>query len=112
MMKPYFDERMTRALQEYGNKSAGTLTSSVLADIIPGAYYSRIAVLFVKKGEHVWGKFNTEENILELAHTPDEGGEDLIDNAVAQTIRNGGDVFLLSSEEMPADSQVAAIFRY
>ncbi|HSF45411.1 MAG TPA: hypothetical protein VLA58_05350 [Chitinophagaceae bacterium] len=112
LMKPYFEERMTKALEDYGNKSAGDLTSSLLAEIIPGAYYSRIAVLFVKRGEHVWGKFNMEENILELAHTPDEGGEDLIDNAVTQTIRNGGEVFLLDGDKMPADSQMAAVFRY
>jgi hypothetical protein len=112
LMKPYFEERVNKALQEYGNKSSTGVTSSLVADIIPAAYYSRIAVLFVRRGEHVWGKFFPEDNLLELAHTPDEGGEDLIDNAVTQTILNGGEVFLLDGEQMPADSQVSAIFRF
>ncbi|MGI8633771.1 MAG: hypothetical protein ACR2KZ_00060 [Segetibacter sp.] len=44
--------------------------------------------------------------------TPNEGGEDLIDNAVEKTLANGGEVFLLDREKMPAKSQLAAIMRF
>jgi hypothetical protein len=112
IMKPYFDGKMNRALEDYGNLSGTDKTSSVVADIIPAAYYARISHLFVLKGEFIWGLFNEESNTLELNHSPDEGGEDLVDNAVVKTISNGGVVFLLDKEQMPVDSQMAAIFRY
>ncbi len=41
-----------------------------------------------------------------------ENAQDLIDNAVVKTLLNGGEVFLLERDKMPADSQLAAIFRY
>jgi hypothetical protein len=112
IMQPYFDKKLRNALEEYGKRSATPTSSDVLKEIIPAAYYARISHLFVQKGEHVWGSFHVDDNRLELDHSPDEGGEDLIDNAVEKTIINGGEVFLLDRDQMPADSKLAAIFRY
>jgi len=112
VMRPFFDENLRKALEEYGERSATETTSTVLAEIIPAAYYGRVAHLFVQVGEHVWGAFDPDKNRLELDHSPDEGGEDLIDNAVEKTIINGGEVFLMEKDKMPADSKMAAIFRY
>lgn len=112
VMKPYFDSSLNKALEDYGNLSGTDRTSSMIADIIPAAYYARISHLFVQKGEFIWGLFHEESSMLELNHSPDEGGEDLIDNVVVKTISNGGSVFLLEKDQMPANSKLAAIFRY
>ncbi|HEX8358378.1 MAG TPA: hypothetical protein VF610_13235, partial [Segetibacter sp.] len=112
IMKPYFEQRVNRALEIYGNQSATGLTSSIAADVIPAAYYAKISHLFVTKGEKIWGMFDDMSNELIFHDTPDEDGEDLIDNAVVQTLANGGEVFLLEKERMPADCQIAALMRY
>ncbi len=112
LMKPYFEQRVNKALETYMNNSATGLTSSIAADVIPAAYYSQVSHLFVTKGEHIWGTFDEMANELVFHDTPDEGGEDLIDNAVVKTLANGGEVFLLEKEKMPADCQVAALMRY
>ncbi|MDB5191130.1 MAG: hypothetical protein JWQ96_693 [Segetibacter sp.] len=112
VMKPYFAQRCTKALEMYGNKSATELTSSIVADVIPATYYGRVSHLFVQKGEHLWGTFDEMANEIKMHGSPDDGGEDLIDNAVVKTLSTGGEVFLLSKEEMPDDSPIAAIFRY
>jgi hypothetical protein len=112
IMEPYFQERTKKALELYGNQSATALTSSIPADVIPAAHYSRIWHLFVRKNEHIWGTFNEMENILNVHETKQEGDECLIDKAVIKTILNGGDVHFVSKEHMPAESVIAAVMRY
>jgi hypothetical protein len=112
LMKPYFEQRLTKALELYGNKSATQLTSSIAADVIPATYYGRVSHLFVCKGEKIWGTFDEMNSEIKFYDTPDEGGEDLLDNAVVKTLATGGEIFLLDKEQMPAESQVAALLRY
>ena len=40
------------------------------------------------------------------------GGEDLVNLAVAETLLHGGTVFPAASRELPAQSPMAAVFRY
>ena len=112
VMQPYFDQRVNKALELYMNNSANGRTSSIAADIIPGAYYSQISHLFVCRGEHIWGTFDEMTNELVFHNEPGNTGEDLLDNAVEKTLANGGEVFLLEKEKMPAETQLAAIMRY
>jgi release factor family 7 len=112
IMQPYFQQRINKALETYGNKSATPLTSSIKVDIIPAAYYGKIAQLFVAKGEHIWGMFDEMENKITYLNETDKNAQDLIDNTVVKTLVNGGEVFLLERNKMPAGSSLAAIFRY
>jgi len=112
IMKPYFEQRKSKALDLFMNNSGNGKTSSVAADVIPATYYSQVSHLFVTRGEHVWGRFDEMSNELQLKDAPEDGSEDLIDNAVVKTLTNGGEVFILDREEMPAETQIAALMRY
>lgn len=112
VMKPYFEQRLNKAVTLFSNQIATALTSSMAEGILPAAYYARVSHLFVCKGEHIWGAFDEASNTLMLHNSPDEGGEDLIDNAVVKTLANGGEVFLLEKDKMPVNSQMAALMRW
>jgi hypothetical protein len=112
IMEPYFRERLIKAKESYGNQSATALTSSIIEDIIPAAYYSRISQLFVQKDEHVWGKFDEQSNELAVHESQEADDDSLLDKAVLKTIMNGGEVFLVNSDDMPAPAKMAAIMRY
>src|SRR5205809_395866 len=75
-MEPYFQQRVNKAIEAYGNRSATQLTSSVKVDIIPAAYYGRIAQLFVAKDEHIWGRFDEMKNKITYLNKNDEGAQD------------------------------------
>lgn len=111
-IEPYFEEKINKAVDLYGNQSATGLTSSVLEDVIPAAHYGRVAQLFAVKGEHIWGSFDEMNNELVLHETQQEGDECLIDKSVIKTLLTGGEVFLIPAEKMPAPSQLAARMRY
>jgi hypothetical protein len=112
LMEPYFREPLRNALEGYGNQSATPLTSSVPTNIIPAAYYSRVAYLFVQTNSEIWGKFDEQKNSLKIHEQRMDGDENLIDKAIVRTILNGGEVHMVEKEDMPADSQMAAILRY
>jgi hypothetical protein len=112
VMKPYFDKKLLSALTDFGNKSATQLSSSFIENIIPAASFGRVAQLFVKKDAALWGIFNETTNELVLTSDLQEGAENLIQKAIVKTLQAGGDVFLVDAEQMPDNSELAAIFRY
>ena len=111
-MRSYFEQPLEKALTMYANQSATELTSSIPADLIPAAYYGRISHLFVTKASHIWGSFDENTSELNLTGQDNENAEDLLDETLIRTVQNGGEVFILDQERMPAQSPVAAIFRY
>ena len=109
---PYLQERETKALNTYANQSATGLTSSIVEDIIPAAYYGRVSQLFALKNEHIWGSFAEMNNQLTLHPSQEEADECMVDKAVIKTLMNGGEVFILPAEKMPGGSKLAALMRY
>jgi len=78
------------------------------AEIVAAAAAGRVAHLFVQSGATLPGHFDAPS--LTASHDAD-GPDDLIDCAIVETLRNGGDVFPLEGrggEEM----HLAASFRY
>ena len=111
-MEPYFQERVKKAKESYGNQSATALTSTTPEEIIPAAFYSRISQLFVQKNTEIWGTFDEQSNQLNIHKQQAQNDDSLVDKAVLKTIMNGGEVFMLEKEEMPAQVEMAAILRY
>lgn len=76
------------------------------ADIVTAAAAGRVAHLFVRKGASLPGRFDRQS----LAAEPDENGtDDLVDRAVVETLRNGGDVFPMQDR---GETRMAAAYRY
>lgn len=112
LVDSYFQQRTNQALENYGNHSAKETTSSIPADIIPAAFYSRVAHLFVQHNAKLWGLFDKDSEQLTVHEEQEAEDEDLIDKTIIETILHGGDVHMLPRERMPADSKIAALMRY
>lgn len=112
LMQPYFEQRLNKALELYGNQSATPLTSTIITDIIPAAHYGRVSHLFVVRNEQIWGTFDEQTSALEVQDESSGDNEDLLDKTVTSTLLTGGEVFFLDKEKIPAYSSMAAVFRY
>lgn len=110
-MQPWFREDEQQALELFGDLSSTSKSSSTPDEVISAAYYGRVSKLFVKKGVHLWGTFDEMKDKVAHLQKDDENAEDLVDNAVVQTILKGGEVYLLESD-MPGGAAMAATFRY
>ncbi|MFN7962951.1 MAG: hypothetical protein U0002_16935 [Thermoanaerobaculia bacterium] len=83
-----------------------------LGQILPAAAAGRVEVLFVHKNAERWGRFEHQEERVEihLAHRP--GDEELLEDAVWLTLETGGRVHVLDGQTMPEGRSAAAILRY
>lgn len=86
--------------------------SDELRDIVPAAVQGRVDSLFVALNEYSWGHYDPETNDVAY-HEPDQrNGEDLLDFAVVQTLRNGGSVYAVDAGDLPGETAIAAVLRY
>lgn len=109
---PYFKQAEKEALNEYGNKSKGDLSSTNVEEIITASLNKRIDKLFVNKNKQIWGRFNKEDNSFVINSEAKPEGEDLQNLAIINTIENKGYVYILDDDTMPDSRPIAALFRY
>jgi hypothetical protein len=112
VMEPYFQEKVNKAKETFGNQSATTLTTTVPEEIIPAAFYSRVSQLFVQKNTEIWGTFDEKSNHLFIHNEHQNNDDSLLDKAILKTMMNGGEVFILEKNEMPNGAEIAALMRY
>ena len=78
------------------------------ADIVTSAAAGRVAHLFARTGARLPGRFDSQS----LTAEPDEEGpDDLVDRAIVETLRNGGDIFPLG-DRGGEGTVLAAAYRY
>ncbi|WP_134090523.1 hypothetical protein [Olivibacter sp. XZL3] len=112
IMLPYLQKPAKDALTNYFNNLGGGTSCEDIAKIVMASHMGQVQDLFVKEHSHVWGKSDVARNQVTV-HTEREQGDDcLINEAVSQTIRNRGNIYVLSEEEMPQGKAMVASFRY
>ncbi|HET7409254.1 MAG TPA: hypothetical protein VFJ13_03575 [Paracoccaceae bacterium] len=77
-------------------------------DIVTAAAAGRVAHLFARTGATLPGRFDAESLAAEPA---EDGPDDLVDRAIVETLRNGGDVFPLGDRGSDGTT-LAAAYRY
>jgi hypothetical protein len=113
IVKPEFQADQTEAVNRYKPlAAAGQQASDDLQEIVRGAYFERVEVLFVPKGRHRWGSFDPETGEITVHEERQPGDEDLLDFAAMHTLANNGNVYVIPSEQMPDAGPAAAIFRW
>jgi hypothetical protein len=88
------------------------LASHELSEIVRAARWGRVETLFVAVGIQRWGKFDSKTDRVELRAAPGPGDEDLLDFAAVQTLYRGGTVYAVEPRQVPAESPIAAVYRY
>jgi hypothetical protein len=112
IVSPIFEKAENDAIAQYRQSSGTGLTSADIREIVPDASHGRVGILFIAAGSRDWGVFNKESGAVELHQKPEADDENLLEIAAIQTYLNGGSVFILSPEKMPAPKDVVAVFRY
>jgi len=112
VIQSYFLKDMYEDIRRFGDLSGSEKQSDNLTQIVEAAYYGKIDSLFVPVGEHSWGWFDTERDVVHHSSEPKNGEHDLINMAAIKTLTQSGNVYALDKDEMPDGSSIAAIFRY
>lgn len=112
VVEPYMLKAQQEAAAFYKEYAETERTSHEVKEIVPAAYYGRVAHLFVASDQEQWGIFQLATNTVHVHSTAKFGDEDLLDVAAIQTLRHGGAVYAVEREKMPAEAMIAAVFRY
>lgn len=112
IIQSYFLQDMYNDIKRFGDLSGSDKQSDNLSNIVEAAYYGKVESLFVPVGEHSWGWFDEERDVVHHSTTPKDGEHDLINMAAIKTLTQSGNVYALNRDEMPNEAPIAAIFRY
>jgi hypothetical protein len=104
----FWEKPLAKALQQLDR----TPGSNGVDACVRAAYEGRVAHLFVAERGQAPGSFNPDTLEIKLHTTPERNSEDLLNLAALFTITQGGEVWLLPPEQVPAHNQVAALLRY
>lgn len=83
-----------------------------IADIVRASHQGRVGTLLLPDGEPVWGRYDSEADNLETGPEFESSGEDLLGIAAMKTLQNGGDVHVMSADELPKEADAVALLRY
>ena len=79
---------------------------------IARSYFERIEYVFLPAGTRKWGKFKSEENLLEQHPQQQPSDEDLLNLIAKQTILHRGTTYVIAPQDIPEHAELAAVFRY
>lgn len=112
IVEPVFNKEREDATALYRQLAGTGRTTTDVAAAVLAAHHGQVAMIFVAVGVQVWGKVDLEKNLVELDETAQLGDEDLLDSAAIQTLIKGGDVFVVSQEDVPGKGFLAAVLRH
>lgn len=115
LVQPYFATRKQYDKEQYrmlaGKKSSIAVNN--LQSIVAGAQHGRVNTLFlVNTSVVVWGQLQKSDQSVIIHDHQFAGDDELIELAAVNTLQRGGSVYVLEREEMPDETEVAAIMRY
>jgi len=112
IVQPRFAEERKEALSLFRQLAETDRASDELEKVIPAAHHGRVDTLFVTLDHQQWGTFDPATNEVDVHQDAEAGDNDLLDTAAVQTLLNGGTVYAVQREQMPAETYLAAVLRY
>jgi hypothetical protein len=88
------------------------VVSSDLEHVIKAACAGRVESLLVALDVNLWGRCDPETLSVAIHAERIRGDQDLLDVAAIETLRMGGSVTAVDSEEVPGNTPLTAILRY
>jgi hypothetical protein len=110
MLRSY-EKRVDEALAQYDHKVGGG-ASNRLKEIIPAAHEGRVLILLVSDSLETTGSFDQSTHTVKGRETGAAEDEDLVNDAVVQTILHAGQVYVVSNGKMPNGAPLAAVYRF
>jgi hypothetical protein len=114
IVEPLFLKNQQEALDRFAELHGQQrgLASSDLEPVVRAAVGGRVETLIVPLGIQKWGRYDPETDSVRVDSEPTPWNDDLLNFAAAQTLRNSGNVYAVPQEQLPPQTEVAAIYRY
>lgn len=112
VVEPYFREKTSKAIAAYHDAYGQNRATADLETILMASEMGAIETLLIRDKATFWGHLDRQGHIQEDCG-PNEDNCDLLDDAAVETLKHGGDVFVVAPEAFPAtDCSVVAQLRF
>lgn len=112
IVEPIFERRRAKLAEDFHAMQPRDQATVDLEEAVRAAHYGRVDTLWVRRGECVWGLFDSDTGQTTVEEEPRIDNYDLLDDAALSVLENSGRVYVVTEEEMPADSAIAALLRH
>lgn len=108
-----FDRERVRKVELIHQFHNTPRTSFDLSEIIQEAVNGKVDTLFVRKGAEIWGLFDKQQNSVVAEEKQSDSNISLVNLAVTEVLRNGGNVYEQPAEAMPMPYvEMNALYRF
>ncbi|CAO3373470.1 baeRF3 domain-containing protein [Azospirillum argentinense] len=116
VVRPMFESTRRTAVERFkalhGDRNTAERTTTRAEDVMVAAREGRVGVLLVAGNEKVWGHFREDYHRAFPLHHETDGAIDLVEEAATETLLRGGEVHVVTKEELPSGASTAAILRF
>ncbi len=112
LLEEHFKKERKQKIDQFLDLSARGRTASGIDDIVPAAIDGRIDTLFIQPGREEYGIFKQETHEV-VKGEEHANAAALFNLATIHTLRNDGQVYKCSADEMPLkDTEINALLRF
>jgi len=112
LVEPRYSKGIEPVVDRYRAGLARDQASNNVVEVVLAANTGRVESLLIALERHEWGRFDAAAGHVTAEPQPGPRSEDLLNLAAVSTLLHGGAVHAVSSQAMPDDASVAAVFRY
>ncbi len=112
VVEPFYTERLKAQLEQFGTARAHGLGGETLQTVAEAVVAGRVATLLIDADRLVPGHVDSATGQVILADLARPDVDDVLDDLAALARRRGSKVFVVPGDQLPAESGVAAIYRY
>jgi hypothetical protein len=112
IFEPVYHARLAALADDFGVAKSKDLGLNDLAQIGEAAVAGRVATLLIEADREIGGRIHPGSGSIHLDEADHEQGDDLLDDLGEWVIKNGGQVVIVPTEQMPTSTGAAAICRY
>lgn len=109
--KPALERPKQDALDRFGRVDPAKASADP-EEMMIAATDGRVETLMITEDGDIWGAWDGENRNVQVHAERRQDSDDLIDRMAAETLKNGGDIFVLDRTAMPQGVTAAAVFRY
>lgn len=112
VLEPIYIEKTNQLVEKFETARSKDEGSDDIAQVARAATEGRISHVLIESGRIYPGKLNLSSGELIEDHIENPDIDDVLDDIAELVFQQKGEVVILPKERMPADTGVAAIYRY
>ncbi|UAB83031.1 hypothetical protein INR75_12480 [Zunongwangia sp. SCSIO 43204] len=113
LLEPEMRRKLDEKMNAFKENEGTDLASADIRDIFPAIQQGKVDTLFVENRQELWGTYSPDNMKIEKHNEQSLENSSLLNHAVVNVIKQGGEVFLIEHQFMPNKKEkLNALYRF